>query len=281
MNGDGAVELLGTWDGQGVFYRISSSGSWVLMATPASLITTGDLDGDGTDDLIGVWRGQGGVWAKMSATGNWSYLGSAPRDLAVGDMNGDGRVDLVGTWDGQGVFYRDSMTGQWVLMATAADQITTGDLDGDGTDDLIGSWAGQAGLWVKYSGTGTWAFIGTTARDIAAGKMAGGAWGLGINALGRLEASRGGFSEAPSLAALSDRSIPGPGSDPFLYLTEPQFTPLDLRPSLDRIPGPGEPGFHFTMQNNLWPEATKETANPHQKSRRGSSSDGVGIRRRP
>ena len=98
-------------------------------------------------------------------------------------MNGDGRVDFVGTWDGQGVYYRDSITGNWVMMATPADQIAAGDLDGDGTDDLIGIWAGQAGVWVKYSSTRTWAYIGLSARDIAAGKMAGGAWSAGIIAL--------------------------------------------------------------------------------------------------
>jgi len=90
MNGDGRVDLLGTWDGQGVFYRDSISGLWVQMATPATLITAGDLDGDGKADLIGVWPSQAGVWVKYSQTGNWSYLGSSPRDLAVGDMNGDG-----------------------------------------------------------------------------------------------------------------------------------------------------------------------------------------------
>jgi hypothetical protein len=51
--------------------------------------------------------------------------------------------------------------------------IAAGDLDGDGTDDLIGLWPSQGGIWVKYSGTGAWAKISSTAVHIAAGDMNG------------------------------------------------------------------------------------------------------------
>ena len=54
-------DFLGTWDGQGVYYRNSLSGIGVKMASPADLITAGDLDGDGIDDLIRIWPSQGGV----------------------------------------------------------------------------------------------------------------------------------------------------------------------------------------------------------------------------
>jgi len=37
---------VGTWDGQGVFYRDSISGNWVMMATPADQVAAGDLDFD-------------------------------------------------------------------------------------------------------------------------------------------------------------------------------------------------------------------------------------------
>ena len=91
--------------------------------------------------------------------------------MTTGDTNGDGRADLVGTWDGQGVYYKDSISGAWTLIATPADQITAGDFDGDGKADLAGIWAGQAGVWVKYSQTQTWAYLGTSARDIGAGRF--------------------------------------------------------------------------------------------------------------
>jgi hypothetical protein len=166
-------DFVGTWDGQGVYYRNSDTAAWVKMASPATKITVGDLDGDGIDDLIGLWPGQGGIWAKYSQSGAWARLSSTAQYICSGDMNGDGRVDLVGTWDGQGVFYRDSITGAWVKLATPATMVTAGDIDNDGTDDLIGLWPSQGGIWVKYSQTGAWARLSSTAVHIAAGDMNG------------------------------------------------------------------------------------------------------------
>ena len=97
-------DLVGTWDGQGVYFRNSNTGAWVQMASPASMVTCGDIDNDGTDDLIGIWPGQGGVWVKYSSTGGWAYIASTAVHITTGDMNGDGRDELLGTWDGQGVY---------------------------------------------------------------------------------------------------------------------------------------------------------------------------------
>jgi hypothetical protein len=166
-------DLLGTWSGQGVYYRNSDTAAWVKLASPATKITVGDLDGDEIDDLIGLWPGQGGIWVKSSQSGTWVRLSSTAQYITAGDMNGDDRVDLLGTWDGQGVFYRDSITGTWVKMASPATMVTAGDIDNDGTDDLIGLWPSQGGIWVKYSQTGTWAKLSSTAVHIAAGDMNG------------------------------------------------------------------------------------------------------------
>jgi hypothetical protein len=166
-------DFVGTWDGQGVYYRDSDTGAFVKLASPATMIATGDLDGDGIDDLIGLWPGQGGIWVKYSQSGAWARLSSTAVHIAAGDMNGDGRVDLLGTWDGQGVYYRNSISGAWVKLASPATLITTGDIDGDGIDDLVGIWPTQGGVWVKYSSTGLWARLSSTARDIAAGDMNG------------------------------------------------------------------------------------------------------------
>jgi protocatechuate 3,4-dioxygenase beta subunit len=166
-------DLVGTWDGQAVYYRNSTSGQWTILASPADLIACGDLFGDGKDDVIGIWASQAGVWAKSSADASWTHLSSTARHIAAGDMNGDGRVDFLGTWDGQGVYYRDSISGVWTQLATPADLITAGDLDGDGTDDLIGIWSGQAGVWVKFSQTGNWTYLGSSASDIATADMNG------------------------------------------------------------------------------------------------------------
>jgi len=169
----GSEDLLATWDGQGVYYRNSDTGAWVKLASPATMITCGDIDQDGIDDVIGLWPTQGGIWVKYSSDGTWARLSSTAVHIASGDMNGDGRDDLLGTWDGQGVYYRDSATGIWVKMASPATLITTGDIDGDGTDDLIGIWPSQGGIWVKYSQSGAWARLSSTAVDFASGDMNG------------------------------------------------------------------------------------------------------------
>ena len=77
------------------------------------------------------------------------------------------------TWDGQGVYYRNSMNGAWVKMATPADQVTCGDLDADGKADLIGIWPTQGGVWVKYSETGSWAKLSSSAKRYRGGEDEG------------------------------------------------------------------------------------------------------------
>jgi len=258
MNGDGRVDFLGTWDGQGVFYRDSVSSAWVKMASPADLITAGDLDGDGKDDLIGIWPAQGGVWVKYSATDGWAKLSSTAKDIAAGDMNGDGRDDLLATWDGQGVYYRNSVNGAWVKMATPADQVTCGYLDGDAKADLIGIWPTQGGVWVKYSATGTWAKLSSSARDIAAGKMRTGTGGsMPVQAL---FGPMGGYAQGPeSLIQYKDTSSEGPGGLHFVYQTEEQLIPQEHESGMMRVPGLGEPGFRCVEEKNLIPEESRES----------------------
>jgi len=178
-------DLLGTWDGSGVWYRNSETGSWVKMSTPADLVSAGDLDGDNTADLIGVWSS--GLWVKYSSSGSWARLTTLlPNDIASGDMDGDGRDDVLGTWS-SGVWYKNSVSGAWVKMSVvSANLVAAGDLDGDNTDDLVGVWS--SGLWVKLSSTGTWAKLTTSLpNQIASGDMNGdgrddvlGTWASGV-----------------------------------------------------------------------------------------------------
>lgn len=253
MTGEGRVDFLGTWDNQGVYYRDSIGGSWVKMATPASLITAGDLDGDGKDDLIGIWPSQSGVWVKYSKTESWSRLSTSARDIASGDMNGDGRDELLATWDGQGVFYRNSETGAWIKMANPADQVTCGDVDGDRKDDLIGIWPGQAGVWVKYASSGAWGKLSSTAKDISAGRMRGGAQGGGGST--GLLSPLGKFGAGPELLKSSqDLSSLGPGGMNFVFEDSGNPTPVEQGPKMTKKSGPGEPGFRCIEQSQLTPQ---------------------------
>ena len=93
MNGDGRDDFLGTWDGQGVYYRNSMNGAWVMMSTPADQVTCGYLDGDAKADLIGIWPTQGGVWVKYSDRGVGQALLERQRYRGGEDEGRDGRID--------------------------------------------------------------------------------------------------------------------------------------------------------------------------------------------
>jgi hypothetical protein len=92
MNGDGRDDLLGAWTGQGVYYLNSMTGQWVQMASPATMITAGDLDGDGIADLIGIWPAQNGIWVKYSNSGTWANLTWTADWIATGKMRANGQA---------------------------------------------------------------------------------------------------------------------------------------------------------------------------------------------
>jgi hypothetical protein len=142
-------------------------------------------------------------------------------------------------------------------MASEATQVTCGDLDADGKSDLIGIWPTQGGVWVKYSKTGAWAKISSTARDITSGVMRlnGGA---GLSAAGEaaLTVPVGGATEEPTLAsAKDDLSDTAPGGRGFKGSEQKNLEPREITrgATLRRIPGPGEPGFKAVQQPNLVP----------------------------
>ena len=95
MNGDGKDDLLGTWAGQGVYFRDTATGTWHQMSSSASQITCGDLDGDGTDDLVGIWAGQGGVWVKYSSDSSWEQLSSTADWITCGKMRDGGTTTAL------------------------------------------------------------------------------------------------------------------------------------------------------------------------------------------
>ena len=241
-------DLLGSWAGQGVYYRNSDTGAWVKLSSPATKIAAGDLDDDGIDDLIGIWPAQGGVWVKYSKTSAWAKLSTTADWISAGDMNGDGKDDLLGTWAGQGVYYRNSANGAWVKMSTPATKTEAGDLDGDGIDDLIGIWPTQGGVWVKYSKTAAWVKLSSTADWISAGRMRT----TGATPPTELIAPLGGYATSPGEVSYLDYGDWGPGGPLFVYEKERNLAPRQADDQTP-LPGPGEPGFRFSSQENLHP----------------------------
>jgi hypothetical protein len=132
--------------------------------------------------------------------------------------------------------------------------VTCGDLDGDGMKDLIGIWPGQGGVWAKYSTTGAWARLSSTARDITAGVMRLSSGG-GMSAA-TLAESVGGLADEPALSSVQDDlSETAPGGRRFKAAEQKNLEPREITrgASLRRIPGPGEPGFKAVQQPNLVP----------------------------
>ena len=132
-----------------------------------------------------------------------------------------------------------------------ADQETMDYLDGDAKTDLIGIWPSQGGVWVKYSKTGAWAQLSTTARHIAAGLMQGGAGG----SMALLAEPLGSVAEGPGNLDYQDMAAVGPGDWQFQCQEEKNLTlqDQDVESALNRIPGPGEYGFQCLEQKNLVP----------------------------
>jgi hypothetical protein len=136
------------------------------------------------------------------------------------------------------------------MLATPATLVTAGDLDGDGKADVIGIWPGQGGVWVKYSATGSWALLSTTARHIATGLMRGGAGG----STAVLLEPYGGVAAGPGNLGSQNMAAAGPGAWQFQCQQEKNLTPQeDVESALNRIPGPGEYGFQCQEQDNMVP----------------------------
>jgi hypothetical protein len=111
-------------------------------------------------------------------------------------------------------------------------------------------------VWVKYSETGSWAKLSSTARDIAAGVMSGGAWGSSgiFDSLLELPAPVGGYAEGPlSRSGYLDLSVEGPGGWRFAAQEEKNLIPQEINNAL-ALPGPGDSGFQCSEQRNLFPQ---------------------------
>jgi hypothetical protein len=120
---------------------------------------------------------------------------------------------------------------------------------------------------VKYSSTGSWAQLSSTARHIAAGLMRGGA----CSSPTLLAEPFGGVAEGPGNLGNQDMAATGPGDRQFQCQEEKNLTPQDqdVESELQRVPGPGEYGFQCLEQKNLIPSSgnKKKSKNLNQRQK--------------
>ena len=116
----------------------------------------------------------------------------------------------------------------------------------------MGIWPGQGGVWVKYSGTGAWERLSSTADWIACGKMRGTG---GATSGMELPAPIGGYVvDTGRFFNYEDLSGEGPGGWNFVYQEEANLIPHEQgRLRIMRVSGPGESGFKYIEQKNLIP----------------------------
>jgi hypothetical protein len=74
INGDGHMDLVGSWT-FGVWWYNFSNELWTrLDAKETVIITTGDVNGQDMDDLVGIWKGLSGIWMRFSETASWQKI---------------------------------------------------------------------------------------------------------------------------------------------------------------------------------------------------------------
>jgi hypothetical protein len=71
--------------------------------------------------------------------------------------------DVIGTDATHGIYQRNSDTGELItLHEDQAIQIASGDFDADNLDDIVVWW--PESIYVRYSSTGLWEYIGVPHR---------------------------------------------------------------------------------------------------------------------
>lgn len=161
LDGDGDIDVVGTWEGTNEIGWIRNNGGGVFQLMPVMDVNSGyqfrgiaaaDLDEDGDQDVVSAVR-QGDpalAWYANDGTGSFSPPQTIslavpnPGALRVVDMDGDGDPDLLLRSMSIVVMLQNDGAGNFSIPETVSttgfsllDPIDGGDLDGDGDIDVV------------------------------------------------------------------------------------------------------------------------------------------------
>jgi hypothetical protein len=154
INDDGLGDIIGTWEGDGTYYRDSATGKWIKIAPSAKQLTVGKFNGS-RDDLIGVW--DNGLWLRNSLTSEWQKIdGAIPSWITRGNIS-DSNIDEIIASYNSGTWILNSAVETSIRITDPVEQMAMGDIDGDGKDDMIAVLS--SGLHVVFSSSGEWQLI--------------------------------------------------------------------------------------------------------------------------
>jgi len=173
LDGDGDLDVLGTWEGTNELGWLQNDGAGAFTPMPVIDLNVGyqyrgilsaDLDGDGDRDVVSAVRQGDPALAWYANAGAGVFGGPQvittaipnPGALRALDVDGDGDIDLVlrsmytVVWltnDGTGLFSGPFTVG--MAGTTMLDPVDGGDMDGDGDMDVVhgAAMAGQNLRW--------------------------------------------------------------------------------------------------------------------------------------
>ncbi len=165
IDGDNQEDIVGNFPEYGTWifqdknrdYSNTEIHGWEkITGSPATVITTADVNSDGTDAVIGAYEGYG-TWLYHGPNKKWYLLSTGmAENLTPFDFDGDNETDIIGSYGSGGTWifqnknkdYSDETKHGWIKITwVGGNPITTADIDNNKKEEPIGSYEGY-GVWV-------------------------------------------------------------------------------------------------------------------------------------